>query len=74
MSAWRNLPEKLAAEDKASAAAHAAMPPVNPDEIVQAEYNETFIETSAENEGRRTGFRSKKVIVAKTDKKVVGQG
>jgi tRNA pseudouridine13 synthase len=63
-AAWQNLPAKLAAEDKAAAAAWEARTPRNPDDIVQPVYKDTFIETSAKNEGRRTGFRSTQIITA----------
>lgn len=62
MSAWQNLPAKLAADDKAAAAEWEARTPVNPDDVVQPVYKETFIETSAENEGRRTGYRSTQIV------------
>lgn len=61
LSAWMNLPEKLAAEDKARAEAvelaKLTEKPINPDDIKQPIYKQTFIETSAHNEGRRTGRR-----------------
>ena len=62
MSAWQNLPAKLAAEDKAAAAAYEARERQNPDDIIQPVYKDTFIETSAENDGRRTGFRSTEIL------------
>lgn len=82
MSAWENLPAKLAAEDKAAAAAYEAQKliPRNLDDIVQPEYKDTFIETSAENEGRRTGYRSTETIpgnkakdVMKEESKVISE-
>ncbi|KAG0648526.1 tRNA pseudouridine(13) synthase [Hyphodiscus hymeniophilus] len=58
MARWQNLPSKLAEDDKAAAAEWESKPSRNPDEIIQPHYKDTFIETSAENEGRRTGFRT----------------
>jgi tRNA pseudouridine13 synthase len=69
MSAWQNLPAKLAADDKLAAAEWEARTPRNPDVIYQPAYKDTFIETSAENEGRRTGYRSTDIISA--DGKVI---
>ena len=69
MSAWQNLPAKLAADDKLAAAEWEARTPRNPDEIYQPVYKDTFIETSAENEGHRTGYRSTDIIDA--DGKVI---
>lgn len=64
LSAWKNLPAKLAADDKATAAAYEAQKliPRNPDDIKQPVYKDTFIETSADNEGRRTGYRSTTIV------------
>jgi tRNA pseudouridine13 synthase len=64
MNAWANLPAKLAAEDKASAAAYEAQKliPKNDDVIKQPVIKDTFIETSAENQGRRTGYRSTEIV------------
>lgn len=68
LSAWLNLPEKLIAEDKANAkAAELARlnaEPVDLDDIKQPIYKETFIETSLNEEGRRTGHRSTRYIGA----------
>jgi tRNA pseudouridine13 synthase len=81
MSAWQNLPAKLAADDKAAAAEWEARAPVNPDDVVQPIYKETFIETCAENEGRRTGYRATQIVadgkatdVAQADSKTTGSG
>ena len=77
LSAWQNLPAKLAADDKATAAAYEAtkLIPKNVDDIMQPVYKDTFIQTSAENEGRRTGYRSTEIIgngkATKDDSKVV---
>ena len=64
LNAWQNLPAQLAAEDKTAAAAYEAQKliPKNIDDIEQPVYKDTFIETSAENEGRRTGFRSTEIL------------
>ena len=56
MAQWQTLPTKLAEEDKAAAAEWEARPLRSPDEIYQPVYKDTFIQTDAENEGRRTGF------------------
>jgi len=65
-NAWKALPEKLAADDKAAAIAweqkRLNSPPVDPSTIKQPVYKETFIKTSADNEGRRTGFRSTTIV------------
>ena len=77
LSAWQNLPAKLAADDKATAAAYEAQKliPKNVGNIKQPVYKDTFIETSAENEGRRTGYRSTEIIgdgkAVKADSNVV---
>jgi tRNA pseudouridine13 synthase len=66
LNAWKNLPEKLAAEDKAIRDAaelgKSNVEPVNPDDIQQPIYKETFIETSVGDEGRRTGHRATKYV------------
>ena len=69
LTAWQNLPEKLAAEDEAASAAletdKLAGKIVNPEDIKQPIYRETFIETTVvNNEGQRTGHRSTKYIGA----------
>lgn len=65
LSAWQNLPTKLAADDKDRAEAEELRkltePPVDPDTIVQPIYQETFIQTSADGSGR-TGYRSTQLI------------
>ena len=58
LAAWQELPAKLAADDKAAATEWEARPLRNPDEIYQPIYKDTFIETSAEHEGCRTGHVS----------------
>jgi tRNA pseudouridine13 synthase len=69
LTAWQNLPAKLVAEDEAASAAleqeKLTAKPVNPDEIKQPIYRETFVETTLiDNEGQRTGHRSTKYIGA----------
>jgi tRNA pseudouridine13 synthase len=70
-NAWVDLPAKLAAEDKARVEAEKLeelyKQPTNPDEIKQPIFKETWIETDAENEGRRTGFRSTIIIGGEDD-------
>jgi tRNA pseudouridine13 synthase len=65
-NAWLDLPAKLAAEDKAAAEAaeleKLTRKEIDPKDIKQPIINDTWIQTSAENEGRRTGFRSTVVI------------
>jgi tRNA pseudouridine13 synthase len=65
-NAWLDLPAKLAAEDKAAAEAaeleKLAKKDIDPNDIPQPAIKDTWIQTSAENEGRRTGFRSTVVI------------
>jgi tRNA pseudouridine13 synthase len=66
LKAWQNLPSKLAAEDKASAAIaeiqREAQKHIDPATIKQPVIKDTWIQTSAENQGRRTGFRSTVMI------------
>lgn len=68
LSAWMNLPEKLAAEDKANAEAaelaKLTSEPVNPDNIKQPMYKETYIETAVNQEGRRFVNRSTEYVGA----------
>ena len=69
LAAWQNLPAKLAAEDEAASAVletdKLAGKNVNPEDIKQPIYRETFIETTVvNNEGQRTGHRSTKYIGA----------
>ncbi|PQE12108.1 uridine synthase protein [Rutstroemia sp. NJR-2017a BVV2] len=68
-NAWKALPEKLAAEDKAAAEAWEVerQNPVDVDSIKQPIYKETFIQTSANNEGRRTGVRTTQVLNGKNE-------
>ena len=80
LNAWAALPAKLAADDKAEAEAlelaKLTATPVNPDDIQQPVYRETFIQTSKDDEGRRTGHRATKLVgvdgkeIAKDDVKV----
>jgi len=63
-NAWLSLPEQLAAEGKAQAAALAAQKLVKKsvdEDIKQPSYKETFIEVSPE-EGQRTGNRTTTII------------
>ena len=66
LSAWQNLPGKLAAEDKAAAAIaelqREAQMEIDPATIKQPVIKDTWIQTSAENEGRRTGYKSTVII------------
>jgi tRNA pseudouridine13 synthase len=66
LNAWQKLPGKLAAEDKAAAAIaedqREAQMHIDPATIKQPVIKDTWIQTSAENEGRRTGFRSTVII------------
>ncbi len=66
LSAWQNLPGKLAAEDKAAAAIaelkREAQMEIDPATIKQPVITDTWIQTSAENEGRRTGYKSTLII------------
>ena len=66
LSAWQNLPGKLAAEDKAAAAIaelqREAQMEIDPATIKQPVIKDTWIQTSAENEGRRTGYKSTAII------------
>jgi TruD family tRNA pseudouridine synthase len=70
-NAWVDLPAKLAAEDKARVEAEEFeelhKQPINPDEIKQPIFKETWIQTDADNEGRRTGFRSTIIIGGEDD-------
>ncbi|PQE22202.1 pseudouridine synthase Pus7 protein [Rutstroemia sp. NJR-2017a WRK4] len=68
-NAWKALPEKLAAEDKAAAEAWEVerQTPVDVDSIQQPIYKETFIQTSATNEGRRTGVRTTQILNGKNE-------
>ncbi|KAE9374717.1 pseudouridine synthase [Stipitochalara longipes BDJ] len=66
LNAWQNLPGKLAAEDKAAAVIaeveRDAQMNIDPATIKHPVIRDTWIQTSAENEGRRTGIRSTVVI------------
>jgi len=66
LAAWQNLPAKLAAEDKAAAAIaekeREANMNIDPATIKHPVIRDTWIQTSAENEGRRTGVKSTLVI------------
>jgi tRNA pseudouridine13 synthase len=68
-NAWKALPGKLAAEDKAAAEAWEVQKqnPVDVDSIKQPIYKETFIQTSAEDEGRRTGVRTTQILNSKNE-------
>jgi tRNA pseudouridine13 synthase len=63
--AWKNLPLKLAEEEKAQADLFAAQKVLNSDlpnvEVSQPAYNETFIQTSAEH-GKRTGHSVRNIM------------
>lgn len=64
-NAWQSLPAQLAAEDKAAHETYEAqklLPSTDQNDIKQPVYRETFIQTSADDEGRRTGYRSVKLI------------
>ena len=64
-NAWQNLPAQLAADDKAAHEAHEAqklLASTDPNDIKQPVYKETFIQTSADDEGRRTAYRSTKLL------------
>ncbi len=65
-NAWLDLPAKLAAEDKAAAEAaeleKLTRKDIDPKDIKQPMIKDTWIQTSVEDEGRRTGFRSTVVI------------
>ncbi|RDL32109.1 uncharacterized protein BP5553_09511 [Venustampulla echinocandica] len=58
-NAWLDAPAMLAAQDEARAEAEEkaklTAKPIDPRDIVQPMIQDTFIETSAENEGERTG-------------------
>ena len=67
LTAWQNLPAKLAAEDEAASAeyetARLAGRIIHLEDTKQPIYRETFIETAlVNNEGQRTGHRSTKYI------------
>ena len=64
IAAWQNLPAKLATEYNASAAAWEAQKLIsnNLDDIPQPVYRDTFIEISAEDEGRPTGYLSTQIL------------
>lgn len=66
ISAWKALPNKLAVDEKAAAiAAEKERDNAGPIDFSKLpKYTETFIQTSAENEGRRTGLRSTAIIDA----------
>lgn len=68
-NAWKALPTKLAEEDKASAEAweEEKLKPVDVDAIKQPMYKETFIQTSADDEGRRTGVRIQQTLGSKNE-------
>lgn len=63
-NAWKALPNKLAEEDKAAAEAWEVekLKPVDVDAIKQPIYQETFIQTSVDDEGRRTGVRTQQTL------------
>jgi tRNA pseudouridine13 synthase len=64
LNAWQNLPAKLAAEDKVAAAVaeKERETPIDPATIKHPVIRDTWIQTSAEDEGRHTGVRSTVVI------------
>ncbi|ESZ99329.1 hypothetical protein SBOR_0291 [Sclerotinia borealis F-4128] len=68
-NAWKALPSKLAEEDKAAAEAweKEKLKPIDLDSIKQPIYQETFIQTSATNEGRRTGVRLQQILGSKNE-------
>lgn len=68
-NAWKALPTKLAEEDKAAAEAweKEKLKPVDVDAIKQPIYQETFIQTSADDEGRRTGVRLQQTLGPKNE-------
>ncbi|KAI9646816.1 multisubstrate pseudouridine synthase 7 [Ciborinia camelliae] len=68
-NAWKALPTKLAEEDKAAAEAweEEKLKPVDVDAIKQPIYQETFIQTSADDEGRRTGVRVQQILGSKNE-------
>ncbi|KAJ8064394.1 hypothetical protein OCU04_006736 [Sclerotinia nivalis] len=68
-NAWKALPTKLAEEDKAAAEAweEEKLKPVDVDAIKQPVYQETFIQTSADDEGRRTGVRIQQTLGSKNE-------
>ncbi|WES02030.1 hypothetical protein PX690_21395 [Bacillus velezensis] len=68
-NAWKALPNKLAEEDKAAAEAWEVekLKPVDVDAIKQPIYQETFIQTSADDEGRRTGVRTQQTLGSKNN-------
>ncbi|KAF7875147.1 hypothetical protein EAF04_002319 [Stromatinia cepivora] len=68
-NAWKALPTKLAEEDKAAAEAweEEKLKPVDVDAIKQPIYQETFIQTSADDEGRRTGVRIQQTLGSKNE-------
>ncbi|KAH8596856.1 pseudouridine synthase [Bisporella sp. PMI_857] len=63
--AWQNLPEKLASEEKAereaAELARLTVDPVGSNGISQPIVNETFIETSVDDNGKRTRQRVTKI-------------
>ncbi|RAL62265.1 hypothetical protein DID88_004833 [Monilinia fructigena] len=63
-NAWQALPAKLAKEDKAAAAAWEAekLIAVDVDSFQQPTYKETFIQTSVDEQGRRTGVKFQQTI------------
>ncbi|TGO37292.1 hypothetical protein BHYA_0101g00420 [Botrytis hyacinthi] len=67
--AWKALPNKLAEEDKAAAEAWEVekLKPVDVDAIKQPTYQETFIQTSVDDEGRRTGVRTQQTLGSKNE-------
>ncbi|KAF7862930.1 uncharacterized protein EAF02_010479 [Botrytis sinoallii] len=68
-NAWKALPNKLAEEDKAAAEAWEVekLKPINVDAIKQPIYQETFIQTSVDDEGRRTGVRTQQTLGSKNE-------
>ncbi|QSZ35851.1 hypothetical protein DSL72_006973 [Monilinia vaccinii-corymbosi] len=63
-NAWQALPAKLAEEDKAAAEAweEEKLISVDPDSIKQPIYQETFIQTSVDDGGRRTGVKVQQIL------------
>lgn len=66
LNAWANLPAKLAADDKVAAAVadqeKEARMSIDPSTIKQPVIKDTWIQTDAENQGRRTGHKSTVII------------
>jgi len=68
LNAWKNLPEKLQADEKAAAEAYeaekAVKKPVDPNTIQQPMIKETYIETSASDWTQKTGKKTTTVHAA----------